>query len=82
MRKASSEKRKSVSVSTPVPTGQPTMLDFSQETESSFASSKKDSNYVSKNEIVATLMENKGLMSEKKHERSCNWLWQVEVQES
>ena len=41
MFKASSEKRKYVSGCTPVPTGQPTILDFSQDTESSVASSKK-----------------------------------------
>ena len=64
MHKASSEKRKSVSASTPVPTAQPTMLDFAQESGSSLASSKKHTNYVSNNEIAATLIEHEGSTSE------------------
>ena len=61
MHQASSEKRKSVSV----PTAQPTMLDFAQESGSSLASSsKKHTNYISNNEIVATLMEYDGSTSE------------------
>ena len=61
MHQASSEKRKSVSV----PTAQPTMLDFAQESGSSLASSsKKHSNYFSNNDIVATLMEYDGSTSE------------------
>ena len=61
MCQASSEKRKSVSV----PTVQPTMLDFTQESGSSLASSsKKDSSYISNNDVVATLMECDGTTSE------------------